>query len=142
MSGLKVYAKPRSSSAAGSVPRPMYYVLLGSSVVIATFGLLANSPAVVIGAMLVSPLMTPIFGISVGLSRSDIRLLRSALVAEFGGVGLVILLSFLHGGASNAGRCALRALPVAAAEVLSACLSPANGGCNDARAAAPGRPMS
>jgi len=83
--------------AAGSVPRPMYYVLLGSSVVIATFGLLANSPAVVIGAMLVSPLMTPIFGISVGLSRSDIRLLRSALVAEFGGVGLVILLSFLLG---------------------------------------------
>jgi len=83
--------------AAGSVPRPMYYVLLGSSVVIATFGLLANSPAVVIGAMLVSPLMTPIFGISVGLSRSDIRLLRAALVAEFGGVGLVILLSFLLG---------------------------------------------
>jgi len=83
--------------AAGSVPRPMYYVLLGSSVVIAAFGLLANSPAVVIGAMLVSPLMTPIFGVSVGLSRGDVRLLRSSLIAEFGGVGLAISLSFLLG---------------------------------------------
>jgi uncharacterized hydrophobic protein (TIGR00271 family) len=83
--------------AGGSDPRLMYYVLLGASVVIAAFGLLANSPAVVIGAMLVSPLMMPIFGISVGLSRGDVRLLRAALIAEFGGVGLAVSLAFLLG---------------------------------------------
>jgi len=77
----------------GSTPTPNYYVLLGLSALIAAFGLVANSPAVVIGAMLVSPLMTPIFGVSVGLARGDSRLLGPALVAEFGGVGLVILLS-------------------------------------------------
>ena len=38
-----------------------FLVLVGSSAVIATFGLLLDSPAVVIGAMLVAPLMTPIF---------------------------------------------------------------------------------
>ena len=82
---------------AGSVPTPIYYVLLGVSALIAGFGLLANSPAVVIGAMLVSPLMTPIFGITVGLSGAHLRLLRDALIAEFGGVFLVVLLGYLLG---------------------------------------------
>lgn len=82
---------------AGSAPRPLYYVLLGASVVIAAFGLLANSPAVVIGAMLVSPLMTPIFGVSVGLCRGDMRLLRSALISEFGGVAMALALALVLG---------------------------------------------
>lgn len=81
----------------GSVPRPIYYLMLGLSALIAGFGLLADSPAVVIGAMLVSPLMMPIFGVSVALSRGDLALLRNALLSEFGGVALVIALSFLLG---------------------------------------------
>jgi uncharacterized hydrophobic protein (TIGR00271 family) len=39
-------------------------VLTGLSAVIAAFGLIANSPAVVIGAMLVAPLMQPIIGLA------------------------------------------------------------------------------
>jgi len=70
----------------GSTPRAAYYLLLTISVLIAGFGLLINSPAVVIGAMLVSPLMTPIFGISLGLVRGDMTLLRKSFVAESGGV--------------------------------------------------------
>jgi uncharacterized hydrophobic protein (TIGR00271 family) len=81
----------------GSAPRPIYYVMLGASALIAGFGLLANSPAVVIGAMLVSPLMTPIFGITVGLSGAGLRLLRDALIAEFSGVLLAVALGFLLG---------------------------------------------
>jgi len=82
---------------AGSAPRPLYYILLGISTLIAGFGLLTNSPAVVIGAMLVSPLMMPIFGVSLGLARTELPLLRNALIAEFGGVALAILLAFLLG---------------------------------------------
>ena len=81
----------------GSEPRGLYYILLTVSAGIAAFGLLANSPAIVIGAMLVSPLMTPIFGIALALSRGDFRLLRQALVAEFGGVALIIAFSALLG---------------------------------------------
>jgi uncharacterized hydrophobic protein (TIGR00271 family) len=81
----------------GSSSTPIYYTLLGISGLIASFGLLASSPAVVIGAMLVSPLMTPIFGISLGLAGSHLRLLRNALVAEFGGVLLVVALGYLLG---------------------------------------------
>ena len=81
----------------GSLPRPLYYLLLAVSAGIAAFGLIANSPAVVIGAMLVSPLMTPIFGISLALSRGDLALLRPALIAEFGGVALIIAFAFVIG---------------------------------------------
>jgi uncharacterized hydrophobic protein (TIGR00271 family) len=59
-------------------------------VLIAGFGVVTNSPAVVIGAMLVSPLMTPIFGISLGLVRGNMPLLRKAFVAEFGGVLIAV----------------------------------------------------
>lgn len=81
----------------GSDPRFTYYLLLLLSALIATFGLIANSPTVVIGAMLVCPLMMPIFGISLSLVIGDTRLLRSAMLAEAGGVALVVCASFLVG---------------------------------------------
>lgn len=81
----------------GSDPRFNYYLLLLLSSLIAAFGLIANSPTVVIGAMLVSPLMMPIFGISLGLITGDTTLLRAALIAEVGGVLLVVGSSFLVG---------------------------------------------
>lgn len=48
----------------GAVPQFNYFLMLSLSVLIAAFGLLTNSPAVIIGAMLISPLMTPIFGVA------------------------------------------------------------------------------
>jgi uncharacterized hydrophobic protein (TIGR00271 family) len=58
------------------------YLLLALSALIATLGLVRNSPAVVIGAMLLSPLMTPILAFTASLvmgwpvraSRTVIRL--------------------------------------------------------------------
>jgi uncharacterized hydrophobic protein (TIGR00271 family) len=81
----------------GSDPRRNYYLLLLLSALIAAFGLLADSPAVVIGAMLVSPLMTPIFGISLSLVTGNTQLLRSALSAELGGVVLAVGAALLVG---------------------------------------------
>jgi len=81
----------------GSIPSLTYYVLLGVSGLLAGFGLLSNSAAVVVGAMLVSPLMTPIFGITVSLVNGDTVLLRRAMTAEFGGVALVLALTFVLG---------------------------------------------
>ncbi|MDQ7826978.1 MAG: hypothetical protein RDV48_29535 [Candidatus Eremiobacteraeota bacterium] len=52
-----------------STARYSYYVLLMLSTIITACGLLANSTAVVIGAMLVAPLMGPVFGIALGLSQ-------------------------------------------------------------------------
>lgn len=47
-----------------------FWILFILSVLIAAFGLLANSTAVVIGAMLLAPLMTPIMGFAGGLVMS------------------------------------------------------------------------
>jgi uncharacterized hydrophobic protein (TIGR00271 family) len=44
-----------------------FYTLLTLAAIIATFGLIKDSTAVVIGAMLVSPLMTPILGVAASL---------------------------------------------------------------------------
>jgi uncharacterized hydrophobic protein (TIGR00271 family) len=81
----------------GSQPTATYYVLLGISELIAGFALIIGSDATLIGANVVAPLMTPIIGISLGLMRGDLRLLRTAAVAEFGGALLAVVLTFLLG---------------------------------------------
>lgn len=73
-----------------SRPSASYYLLVCLSAIIATFGLLANSTAVVIGAMLVAPLMGPIFGIALGLSTGDRQLQKTALFAEMVGIILAV----------------------------------------------------
>lgn len=57
--------------------------ILICSIVIASLGLNANSTAVIIGAMLISPLMGPILGIALSLAINDVDLLRRA-VKNFG----------------------------------------------------------
>ena len=81
----------------GSRPTAAYYVLLGLSELIAGFALIVGSDATLIGANVVAPLMTPIFGISLGLMRGDLRLLRTAALAEFGGAAFGAALCFLLG---------------------------------------------
>lgn len=55
-----------------------YYSLLFLSGAIATFGLLSNSSATVIGAMIVAPLMGPITGIAFAMVMANRRLLKRA----------------------------------------------------------------
>jgi uncharacterized hydrophobic protein (TIGR00271 family) len=80
-----------------SALRASYYLMVAISTVIAAYGLLANSAAVIIGAMLVAPLMGPIFGVSLGLAAGDRRLLRQSLVSEVLGVLLAVALACLIG---------------------------------------------
>jgi uncharacterized hydrophobic protein (TIGR00271 family) len=53
--------------------------MLMSSIVIASIGLDLNSPAVIIGAMLISPLMSPILSMGLGIATNDRKLLERAL---------------------------------------------------------------
>ena len=64
-----------------AIPRSSFYVLVLLSTAIASYGLLANSTAVVIGAMLIAPLMGPIYGIALGLLREDRRLFFGAMLS-------------------------------------------------------------
>ena len=62
---------------------------------IAILGLLLSSPAVVIGAMLISPLMGPIIGFGFGLALFDFDELRDSLIPLAVGSALAVLLCAL-----------------------------------------------
>jgi uncharacterized hydrophobic protein (TIGR00271 family) len=83
----------RNDIAAGSIPEFRFYALVVVATTIAALGLIMNSTAVVIGAMLVAPLMTPIFGISLALVRGEPTLFGHAVKAEVIGVFTAILFS-------------------------------------------------
>ncbi len=73
----------------------IYAVLMLLSTILATFGLFANSAAVVIGAMLLAPLMSPIISFSMGLLRGDTGLLNNSLIKLIVGMLLALLASYL-----------------------------------------------
>lgn len=69
-----------------------FTMLIVLSAGIASFGLLANSAAVVIGAMLVAPLMTPITAAAAAtVMARNRRLMRSLVVILFGTLGAIVV---------------------------------------------------
>ncbi|HSF72856.1 MAG TPA: DUF389 domain-containing protein [Microcoleus sp.] len=74
-----------------------YLVLILGSCIIATFGLLANSAAVIIGAMIIAPLMLPIRGLAFGAVEGNVLIFRKGLVALTVGTGLAIFLACFLG---------------------------------------------
>ena len=71
-------------------------VILMCAIFIASIGLNMNSTAVVIGAMLISPLMTPIVGLGFGLAIFDTRLIKQSLGLLFTQVLVSLLVSALY----------------------------------------------
>ncbi len=65
--------------------------VLGASIVIASIGLNVNSTAVVIGAMLISPLMGPIVGLGLSVGINDFKL----LVRSLKNLGTAVLISII-----------------------------------------------
>lgn len=78
-----------------SQPDAYYYIMVVLSCSVATYGLLSNSTAVIIGAMLIAPLMNPILGGALALITGSNKLLKVTMKAEFIGAGIAIVLSTL-----------------------------------------------
>lgn len=74
---------------------PRYAFMIVLSCGIATLGLLQNSAAVIIGAMLISPLMGPIIGLGMGLATFDLRTIRGALRTLAAGTALALATALL-----------------------------------------------
>jgi uncharacterized hydrophobic protein (TIGR00271 family) len=74
-----------------------WWVMLLLSVAIATFGILQDSTAVVIGAMLIAPLMTPIIGTAAGAVNGWPKRMTASLGMIAAGVGASIGLAFVIG---------------------------------------------
>jgi uncharacterized hydrophobic protein (TIGR00271 family) len=80
-----------------STATPAFFIMVVISTIIASYGLLANSTAVIIGAMLVAPLMGPIFGVALALTEGDSKLLGRSLLSELAGMLLVIIIALIIG---------------------------------------------
>lgn len=90
-----------------------FAIMMLMASVVAIMGLAANSAAVVIGAMLIAPLMTPVLGIAASIAMAlGNALVRSLVTVTLASVG-AIALGFVAGALLPDGR------PVLSAEILA-----------------------
>jgi uncharacterized hydrophobic protein (TIGR00271 family) len=72
-----------------------FFCLLFLASGIATYGLLGNSVATIIGAMIVAPLMLPIMGLAFGISIGDTHAIKNSLLISLGGIAVSIAIGYL-----------------------------------------------
>ncbi|HEY6560954.1 MAG TPA: DUF389 domain-containing protein [Polyangiaceae bacterium] len=109
--------KSRAGVTEGMIRRDLtevtsYWLQLVVSVGIATLGLVLGSTAVIIGAMLIAPLMTPIINLGMGLAcgspflvlRASSRVALSVITAIGSAAGITLLLPFHEFNAEIAAR--------------------------------------
>jgi uncharacterized hydrophobic protein (TIGR00271 family) len=82
-----------------SVPSFSFHFMLGLSAIISTLGLMANSVAIIIGAMIIAPLMGPIVGMAFSVAMGNRKLLRRSSFTLLKGVALTVVISWLTASA-------------------------------------------
>lgn len=92
---LERRAEVRLSLRESAQPDFDYFVLVVLSSMIATLGLLTNSAAVIIGAMLVAPLMSPIIGLGLGSLIGDEKLLKDSASAIIRGAVIAVIIAII-----------------------------------------------
>ena len=104
----------------GSQPNLEFLGLISASSMLAAFGLLQDSAAVIIGAMLIAPLMTPILGAGLSLAHGNRPLFKSSMLTIGLGFLGALAASFLFGllvrvtqGVSSTGEMWARCNPTA-----------------------------
>lgn len=91
------YSQVRVRIEANALPSKMYFLMNALSAIIASYGLVANSPAVVIGAMLVAMMLGPITGVALAIIDYRMPLLRKSLFTVAAGGALVVTIGFIVG---------------------------------------------
>ena len=99
----------------GSILSRDFLMMLGLAASIASLGLLQDSPAIVIGSMLLAPLMTPMIGNGLALAQANPKLGRRALLSVFVGFLLTLIVSsvvaFVTPGEETTSQVMLRGNP-------------------------------
>lgn len=75
-----------------------HFIIMNTlAAVIASYGLFINSPAVIIGAMVVALLMDPLMGVALGLMISQPKLVRGSLKTFIAGIAVIFIVSVVLG---------------------------------------------
>lgn len=78
-----------------STPDFDFFYLVGLAMLMATFGLLIDSAAIVIGSMLIAPLLYPILGIALGLTMSNYGVFQRSIVTLGKSFGIALVFSII-----------------------------------------------
>jgi uncharacterized hydrophobic protein (TIGR00271 family) len=97
MSTIDDYTNLRTNISNSSKFDSAYIIMNFLATSVATYGLFANSPAVVIGAMIIAMLLGPITGVSLGLVDGNRHLLTQATLSLLGGMFIVLASSYVYG---------------------------------------------
>lgn len=73
----------------------VYVVMMILSTLIASFGLFGNSSPVIIGAMILAPIISPIVSFSMGMVRYDVHMLKTGVITII--IGTLVSLVFAAG---------------------------------------------
>jgi uncharacterized hydrophobic protein (TIGR00271 family) len=74
-----------------------YWLLMPLAAVIASAGVVSDSTAIVIGAMIVAPLMTPVLGIVLAVVLGDRANLRRCVLLVLAGAAVVVAMGWIMG---------------------------------------------
>jgi uncharacterized hydrophobic protein (TIGR00271 family) len=101
-----------------------YYSMTVLSAIVAAAGLLLDSPAIVVGAMVIAPQVGSALIASVGISTDDRRMLRLGIRDQLLGFAAAILAALLLGFALKSGFIVAPSLNVSTVEQVSKRISP------------------
>lgn len=78
-----------------STPDFDFFLFITLSILMATFGLLLNSSAIIIGSMLIAPILYPMLSLSLGIVMSDYKVIYRSLYTVTKSFGIGILAAFI-----------------------------------------------
>ncbi len=76
---------------------PIFLIMVVLATIVACVGLIKDSPAIIIGAMVIAPLLGPNTALAFGTTLGDTKLIRSSIRSNLIGLGLAIAIAILFG---------------------------------------------
>lgn len=76
---------------------PIYMIMVTLATIVACVGMLKNSPAIIIGAMVIAPLLGPNMSLALGTTLGDISMVKRSIRSNMVGVGIALAFSSLFG---------------------------------------------
>lgn len=76
---------------------PIFLIMVVLASIVASVGLIKDSPAIIIGAMVIAPLLGPNMALALGTTLGDFKMIRTAIRSNLIGLGLALAASALFG---------------------------------------------
>lgn len=76
---------------------PVFMIMVGIATIVSSVGLIKDSPAIIIGAMVIAPLLGPNMALALGTTLGDLTMIKRAFRANLVGLGIAIACSAVFG---------------------------------------------